>query len=159
MHTNEFLDAQRAMARNALFDLFMSCRRRFLDSAFLLEIQGPTIDKLVDSCVSTEINLLPLMNAYETLASRYTSEYFSPQSVLFHNLEDPEDLKWSKYFYHVLVPTLVQNNIVVRNILRALLVLPSQSAKAASEALEHEFSEMTLPKVAPLWAPEYAGNY
>ena len=79
--------------------------------------------------------------------------------MLFNDPKESEDAKWSSYFYHTLMPTLVQNDTTVRNVLRALMALPCDSPKAAADALCHEFNEMTFPTQPPPWAPETDTNY
>lgn len=148
MNIDQFLRAQKSMSGSALFSLFMSCRSRFLDSARLLEVYGPSIDALADAGVTKTVNLDPLLPSYQVLAKRYFDETFSPQLSVFPDLADTEEAKWSKFFYWALMPVLTQNDSVVRNVLRATLAIPCKSPEAAAHALEQECMEMSLPEGA-----------
>jgi hypothetical protein len=67
-------------------------------------------------------------------------------------------VKWSSHFHHHLVPQLLQINDVVRNVLRAVRLLPCTDSHAATTALTQCFTELTLPQTAPMWAPEALRN-
>lgn len=153
MHIDDFRRAVRETANSQIASFVESCRRRFINSALLLEIRSPTIEKLMDSC-GERVELWPLLKSYETLMERYADLYFTSQLTLFYDPKETPDMLWYKYFHHVLVPTLLQRNDIVRNVLKALSLLPCESSKTAADALVYEFSELTLPTQIPPWAPE-----
>lgn len=153
MHIDEFRAAQRDLASQALSSLLNASRRKFLNAARLLELRGPVIQQ-VEAHGLESVNLWSLMNMYTVACERYCKEIFSPQIEIFFNPGDAQDVKWSRYFHHILVPNLLQDDVFVRNVLRATMALPSQNARGASEALVQHLMEMTLPSTRPLWAPE-----
>ena len=51
-------------------------------------------------------------------------------------------------------PTLLQDDELVRNVLRALGAIPCTDAKLAVLALTATLTNMTLPAQRPPWAPE-----
>lgn len=154
MHADDLRRIQREAATANLYGLVMSCRGRFLDAADLLEWRSAAIDRLRAAGAVERIDLWPLYGAYEVLSMRYIEEFFSPQESLFIDPAQSQDAKWSSYFHHRLVPQLLQINDVVRNVLRAVRVLPCNDPQAAATALNQCFTELTLPQTAPLWAPE-----
>lgn len=145
---------QRAGATPCLYSLFDACRRKFLNAANLLEVRSPAIERLRSVGINTRIDLWPLLNPFVVLAERYIAAFFSPQGVLFPAPDGKEDERWSRYYHHVLLPHLLQQDELVRNVLRAVHALPCADPQGAASAISHFFAEMTLPETAPLWAPE-----
>jgi hypothetical protein len=153
MHIDDFRAAQRHGASQALTSLLNACRRKFLNAARLLELGGTVIQQ-VEAHGRESVNLWPLMNMYSVACERYCEEFFTPQIEIFSSPVDAQDVKWSRYFHHVLVPHLLQDDAFVRNVLRATMSLPSKNAHGAGEALVQHLIEMSLPSTCPLWAPE-----
>lgn len=158
MHIDDFRRVQRSGAAQNIHWLFMSCRRRFLDAARLLELNDSDFHKLISSGFDT-VDLSPLMSMYGVLCDRYAEQFFTPQEDLFGSPADAQDSKWNAYFHHVLIPHLIQEDEFVRNILRAMMVIPCKNSQFSSLALLNHLSEMTLPETRPLWAPEEAFRY
>lgn len=155
MHVQDFREKLRAGATDNLADLFRACRSRFLDAANLLELRSPAIDKLRDAGYSEHpVDLWPLLRQFEVLTERYVDAFFSSQDALFPNPGDEQDVRWSRYFHHVLLPHLLQNDELVRNVLRAVRALPCNDSPGAASAVGQYFAEMTLPETAPTWGPE-----
>lgn len=153
MNVDNFQQAQQSNAVQNLHTLFMSCRRKFLNSARLIELRGTAIENLQEYGHKS-VNLWPLMNMYCVVCDRYTDAFFSPQANLFANPSDAQDEKWERYFHHVLVPHLLLEDEFVRNVLRAMMALPCRNPQLARDALVQHASEMTLPETRPPWAPE-----
>lgn len=145
---------QREAALSHLYSLAMACRRRFLRAADLLELRGPVFEKLTGFGVRESIDLWPLLRPFEVLAERYNAVFYSPQGDLFATPADAQDAKWSRYFYVALMPQLLNDDEIVRNVLRALRAIPSDDPREAAVALGQHFSEMTLPQTEPRWASE-----
>jgi len=61
---------------------------------------------------------------------------------------------WSQFVYWELIPTLVWDGALVRNVLRALEGLPCKSPEQAASTVYQHFLEMTLPNKRAPWAPE-----
>ena len=154
MHVDDLREKQRAGATADLFALVMACRRKFLNAARLLELRSPAIDRLHAMGAETAVDVWPLLRPFEVLTERYIAAFFTPQDALFPNPGDGQDVRWSRYFHHVLLPHLLQNDELVRNVLRAVRALPCNDSQAAAGTLAQLFSEMTLPETAPAWAPE-----
>lgn len=159
MHIDRFRACQRAGARSQLHSLIMSCRRRFLDAARLLEVRSPAIEKLAAFGVSSSVDVWPLLSPFLVLAERYVEHFFTPQLFLFPDPAEQQDEIWNRYFYHVLEPHLVIEDEVVRNVLRAVHALPCKQPEDAATALTHYFNEMTLPESRPAWVLEYDAAY
>jgi hypothetical protein len=159
MHIDEFREFQREGATYNLASLVMACRRKFLNAARLLEVRSQVIDRLSSFGVDAGVDPWPLLGPFTVLAERYVERFFSPQDNLFQDPMERQDEKWGKYFHHVLVPHLLTNDEVVRNVLRAVRALPSQQPEQAAIALSQYFAETTLPETRPLWAPEDIVDY
>lgn len=155
MNVDDFQQAQRSNAAQNLHALFMSCRRKFLNAARLLELRGAEIENLREWGYKS-VDLWPLMNMYSVVCDRYTEAFYSPQAKLFANPADAQDEKWERYFHHVLVPHLLLEDEFVRNVLRAMMAIPCKSPQLARDTLVQHVSEMTLPETRPPWAPEDA---
>lgn len=153
MYIEDFQQAQRSGATQDLYALFMSCRRKFLNAARLLELRGAVVEKL-NEYGSRTVDLWPLMSMYNVVCDRYTEVFFSAQEALFPNPADGQDAKWRRYFHQVMVPHLLQDDEFVRNVLRAMMAIPCKSPQLAGDAIVQRVVEMTLPDTAPPWAPE-----
>ncbi|RJP24371.1 MAG: hypothetical protein C4520_04195 [Candidatus Abyssobacteria bacterium SURF_5] len=153
MTVEELARLQQKQAGQALYSLFMKCRRRFLRSAELLCIRSESIGKLQDLEAT---DMTPLVSVWEAICGRYLAERYTPQLPLFqdHDTETRED--WEKFINLEMFPRLVNEDEVVRNILRAMGGLPCKSPRGAASAVCSYIDEMVLPGVPPLWAPEEA---
>lgn len=149
---DDFRRAQQGSAAHDVYALFMACRRRFLNAASLLEVDGAEFEMLQELGYQT-VDLQPLMSMHSAICERYIEAFRSPQGSLFDSLEDEPELKWGHYFHHVLLPHLLLEDGVVRNVLRAMMAIPCRHPRRASEALVQHVSEMTLPKTRPRWEP------
>lgn len=158
MHTNELRAFQRERAASMLLTLIMACRSKFLKAAHLLEVHSPALDALASFGVGTPVDHEPLLEPMAVLTERYVEQFYSPQEDLALEPGQRQDEKWTRYFHHVLMPHLLANDNVVRDVLRAVRALPSRDHAQAPSALLHYFAEMTLPETRPLWAPEDAVN-
>lgn len=141
-------------AVQAMNSLVMACRTRFIRSAELVEIRGPAIDQLQRLGFQGAIDLNPLMHAWRCLCKRYRSEKYDPQQHLFCNNETELEEMWGKFVYHELVPQLLREDELIRNVLRAVGGLPCTSPDKAADAVYQHFLEMTFPTMPPPWAPE-----
>ena len=159
MHIDEFRSFQRESAPHNVFSLVMTCRRKFLNAARLLELRGDAIDKLASFDVEAPVDVWPLIGPFSALTERYATQLFLPQESLFQEPSEKQDEKWGKYFHHVLVPQLIASDEVVRNVLRAVRALPSRQPAQATVALSQHFAEMTLPQTRPPWGPEDQVDY
>jgi hypothetical protein len=156
MHIDEFRKFQRQGATHDVFSLVMTCRRKFLNAARLLELRSDAISKLGSFGVDAPVDVWPLLTPFSVLTERYATQLFSPQESLFQVPSEKQDEKWG---HHILVPHLIASDEVVRNVLRAVRALPSQHPEQAAVALSQHFTEMTLPDTSPPWAPEDAVDY
>jgi hypothetical protein len=159
MDVDDFRRYQREGASANLFSLVMSCRRRFLNAARLLEVNKKIIDDLSRFGIDQPVDLWPLLAPFTLLAERYIEHFFNPQDNLFHEQLERQDEQWSKYFYQILVPHILSNDEAVRNILRSVGALPCSLPEQTSAALKHYFSVTTLPETFPLWSPEDKLDY
>ncbi len=154
VHIDEFREMQRDSAKHCLSSLFDASRWKFLNAANLLEVRSPAIERLRSVGIDIRINLGPLFNPFMVLAERYVVAFFSPQGELFPTPDGNWNERWNRYFHHVLLPHLLQQDELVRNVLRAVHALPCNDSRGAASVIGHFFAEMTLPETAPLWAPE-----
>jgi hypothetical protein len=73
---------------------------------------------------------------------------------LFHDRKSHLREGWSQFVYWELIPTLVRDDTLVRNVLRALGGLPCKSPEQAASTVYQHFLEMNLPNQHPPWAAE-----
>ena len=137
-------------ANQNLLDLARSCRCRFLRAANLLEINNENIHAL-ELAYSNTIDLRPLRPAWVHLCERYNTERVDFHPRLLNEFVDDVIQSWSKFVYHDLFPKLDQDDEFVRNVLRALDLIPSRSAENAAKFVYFYFDEMTLPDSPPPW--------
>lgn len=153
MFIYEFREVQRHSSTQMLSSLIGSCRSKFINAARLMELQGPLIEGvLAHGRVSVE--LWPLTNMYRVVCDRYCETFFSPQLEMFPRPGETQAVRWSQYFYWVLLPHLLEGHTFVRNVLRATMAIPSKSPQDAGEALVQQLTEMELPSSRPSWSPE-----
>ena len=132
-----------------LFSLVMGCRRRYLDAAYLLEIDNEHVQRIGD-LASQRVDLSALLPAYDVLCQRYRDELHSWQDELWQtSREDRIARAWSEFYYWRFVPTVIWEDTFVCNVLRGLGVLPARNVKDAIESLRLHVSEMQLPRNRP----------
>lgn len=134
--------------------LAMTCRRRFLLSANLVEIRGPVIDGLCKFGSWESVDLGPLIRAWRCLCDRYRAELYDPQMSLFRDPKSQLMEDWDRFVYRELIPELVRDDSLVRNVLRALGGLPCKSPEKAADAVYRHFLAMTLPIEHPYGGSE-----
>ncbi|MCP5148715.1 MAG: hypothetical protein H6991_07790 [Pseudomonadales bacterium] len=149
MTSEEFLNHQHQTFRYAMSSLLSDCNRRFLRAADLLEVRGKGIEALEQSMMKGGTDLAPLLPAWEVLCTRYREELLSLQQDIFVEGDEQFIKPWTEFLYWHLFPVLRRNNKFVRNILRAVGLLPCHSTADAEQALVAELTEMTLPTCRP----------
>lgn len=158
MNIDAFREFQRGCAPADLASLLRACRRRFVVAAQLLCVDSAPV-RALQSSESQRTDVWALLPMHAALSERYIDAFFSPQVRLFPDPKGAADERWNRYFHHVLVPNLVREDEVVRNVLRATGALPSRSAQSAAASLIQYVTEMTLPETQPAWAPEFDLDY
>lgn len=135
--------------------LVAQCVERFLSAMRLLEIRGEFFGRL-EARRREGGDLSPLVEPWRALSQRYRDEIFDPQLSL---LEDPEERlrrNWQHFVHRALLPTLLLDDEFVRNVLRALDVLPTSAGPLALAAVRSKLQNMTLPEATPPWCEEVA---
>ena len=158
MHIDTFREVQQLGINPKLSSLVNQSRRKFLNAANLLQVHSPVITQMA---AKTEgIQLWPLSPFYQGLCERYIESFFTPQLDLIDPIKEGADQKWEQYFSWVLAPYLLKQNDLVRNILKAVGLLPCNNPTRASESLAFYADEMTLPGVESAWhAPDPEEDY
>jgi len=144
-------------AVQALASLARAAQRRFLRAARLLEWHSPQLEQLRKLDRERPINVAALIQGYTVITERYIDAFYSPQAALFPSEKDAET-KWWKYWHHVLMPMLVEDDAQVRHILRAIGGLVTTDSHQAGVAFTQHMTTMTLPETAPAWAPDNLAN-
>lgn len=134
--------------------LLWYCRRRFLRAADLVGIRSESIESLRRFGQVERTDLAPLVPAWTVICDRYVAEQYDPQLALLPDMIEEEPDRWSRFVHHHLIPEIVRDDELVRNVLRALGALPCVSPREAASAVRSYFLNMTLPHDKPLWAPE-----
>lgn len=154
MDIEQLSQVQRECAPAMMGALVNGARRRFLASARLLEWRSPDIQFLEEFGIQRPIELCPLLKAFDVLCARYRERFWSPQIGLFEKMGEAPDEVWSRYFYWTLLPHVLQDDSLVRNILRSVGGLPTNNHTSARDAVRQYFVDTSLPTGKPLWAPE-----
>ena len=138
-------------AQWGVFALTSACRERFVAAADLVQVGGPTIDAL--RSYFWEPTGTGLLNEiWFRLCERYMAECHDPQLAFFES--DPEhhlQNHWDRYAREELLPALVRDGELVRNVLRVSGGLPCRSREEAADAILVFIDEMTLPTRRPRW--------
>jgi hypothetical protein len=89
MARDELIQAQKHSTAYDLHALAMLCRRRFLRAADLLNLTGPTVERLRDFGFEPAVDLSPLAIAWRTLCARYLTDLYETQFNFFDQPNDP----------------------------------------------------------------------
>lgn len=154
MNVEDLRQACREHSVVVLNSLAVECRHRFTEAAELMEWRTPIVLGVRKLGHSMPIDTWPLVAAYSLACERYIASFYSPQHSLLHTPGDEPDEKWCTYFYHYWIPSLVANDEVVRNVLRAVGGLPCRDPQEAARSLYQCVQDMTLPDCPPAWASE-----
>lgn len=92
--------------------------------------QWPRLTQPADA----KVDLAPLWPFWLAMIDRYNREVFDPQTELFGEPE-PQVTKFSQFVHWRVWSALAEDNECVRNVLRALRVLPSHDSQRAVNAL------------------------
>ncbi len=139
---------------HTLGSLAMICRARFVRSADLVCMRSPSIDGVRAFGYRDRVDVSPLLGAWNVICERYLVERYNAQLALLPDLRIDEPVGWTRFMYYELFPSLVRDDELVRNILRALGVLPCTSPESAADAVHSSLLNMVLPSDPPPWAPE-----
>lgn len=141
-----------------LSSLVDQSRGKFLHAANLLQVYSPIITQLRNK--TDGVQLWPLLPFYQSLCERYIENFFSPQLDLIDLIKEGADQKWEQYFFWVLVPDLLRQDDLVRNILKAVGLLSCSDPNRASQSLTYYADEIVLPGVESAWqAPDPEEDY
>lgn len=151
MTKDEFALAQEQGTRSDLSTLVTRCKRRFLKAAHLVNAKGQVIDRIERSLVGGLTDLTPLLPAWRLVCERYRDDRYDPQENLFQPHEAEVLERWGQFVYWSLLPSLLREDEFVRNVLRALELLPSRSPTQAADAVFHHIAEMNLPCGTGAW--------
>lgn len=154
MRIEDLAKAQQEGAGPMLGALVNGARRRFLASARLLEWNSPVVQSLESFGIHKGIELWPLLDAFAELCARYREHFYSPQQSLLDRIRNGPDEVWAQWFYWKFLPCVLQDDSLVRNVLRSVGGLPTADAALSRSAVRQCFADMTLPTEKPLWAPE-----
>jgi DNA-binding GntR family transcriptional regulator len=128
----------------ALSSLVDRCARRFVSAADLVGVKGREIERLRRSRYEGGTDLSRLLEGWDVLCTRYRRERYDAQASLIEDHGDQETRRWSEFLYWELFPSLEQEDEFVRNVLRAVELLPSRSPARAAAAIRHHLQEITL---------------
>lgn len=154
MNCEEFALAQQEWTRPALSSLLSRCYGRYLTAADLVNLGGEVPERIRRAKVNGGTSLQPLVPAWDRICERYRNERYDPQVGLFRGHENEVLERWGQFVYGELFPALVREHEFVRNVLRAVELLPCHSPGKAAAALVHCISEMYLPNGIPISDPE-----
>ena len=149
-------DAFRVHQRTGLVSyvgaLAQTCIRRFRDSALLV---GADLEQwpMMKNAYSERIDLVRLAPFWTKVCDRYNREIYEPQLSLSLPSKELLRLKeekvreedvFSRFIHWRLWPIIASENECVRNVLRAVGFLPSQSPLCAADALAYFVEEMSF---------------
>ncbi len=147
---------QHKQTHEVLSYLIMECRRKFLRGAELVEVRSVVIERLTHFGYKDLEDLDQLNPAWDCLCNRFMKERFDPQMLLFEDHDKAMKKSWGEFIYWEICPKLLEDDEVVRNILRASGGLPCKSKQNAGLFLYSYISEMTFPNSRPI---EKLGNF
>ncbi len=134
-----------------LSSMFQGSVRRFIEAAYLLEIDSPAVSAW-RRILYERVDLAPLLPAFSIIKDRFLKEVHSAQMELFDkSYYDTCLRRWTKFAYHDLLPLLMRNDEFVRNVMRVMGLLPCYSPEEAEKSLRQYLHEMTLPNRTPMW--------
>jgi hypothetical protein len=125
-----------------LFPLIDRCRLRVLNAVHLIgadPAQWPGLTRAADASV----DFGPLWPFWLAVIDRYNREVFDPQTELFGEPE-PQLTRFSQFVHWRVWPALAKDNECVRNVLRALRLLPSHDSQRAMDALVYFIGELPI---------------
>ena len=145
MNAQELIRHQREAAGTYLLALFNTCRRRYVGAMNLVQNSTASLPKLHTLGVTDSVDFVPLLPFWNTVCQRYMDELFDPQMELLSKTE-PQLKAFSEYIHWLLIPTLSEDDETVRNVLRAMQVLPCNSSETAVQSLVAYVTEMKQPQ-------------
>lgn len=152
MTPEEFARAQQEWAVPVLSTLIEKCLRRYLRAAGLLQLRDQQFEKLHKASIDGGWDLSSLKALWQTACDRFGEEVYDPQLELSRDHDTAMLDKWGEFLYQRLLPALCREDECVRDVLRAVELLPSKSRHGAARALAHFVEEMILPGERPPWA-------
>ena len=142
------------LAEAAIHPLVLDCRRSFLLAARLVGARSDAITKLSALGIVQSFDLSALQPVWRSVCQRYMAEQFNAQLTLLELHEPGVQRNWNELVYGEVIPAMVGEDEVVRNVLRSIGALPSESPKDAVTAIRHFVKEMDMPSSPPIWSPE-----
>jgi hypothetical protein len=137
--------------RRGMSCLLQDCVRRFLAAAALVGLDGPTIKRIQDARYEGNLDLTPLCPIWNLICERYRNERFDPQESLFKEHSQDVLERWGQFLHWELFPLFLRENEFVRNVLRAVGLLPCRSREQVVSTMCQYVSDMSLPYHRPPW--------
>ncbi|HLJ48970.1 MAG TPA: hypothetical protein VKU01_23300 [Bryobacteraceae bacterium] len=151
MTLEAFTKMQRDDGRRGLSSLLQDCVRRFLAAASLVGAEGPAIKRIQDARYEGNVDLTPLFPIWDLICERYRKERFDAQASLFKEHSQDVLERWGQFLHWELSPLFLRENEFVRNVLRAVDLLPCRSREQVVSAMYQYISDMSLPYQRPPW--------
>jgi hypothetical protein len=151
MTLEAFTARQHDDGHRALSCLLQDCTRRFLAAAALVGVEGPTIKRIQDARYEGNVDLTPLYPIWDLICERYRRERFDAQESLFREHSQDVLVRWGQFLHWELFPLFLRENEFVRNVLRAVGLLPCRSREQVVSAMYQYVSDMGLPYQRPPW--------
>lgn len=133
----------RKIKNNFLTYLGRECRSKYLRAAYLVGLRSEEIGHL-ERCTSSDFELIHLNAAWECLCKHYMAECYDPQLLLFEDFNAKTTGAWVSFFENELLPKVLDDDDLVRNILCAVGGLPCESPQNAGLLVYSYIKEMTF---------------
>ena len=148
-HHHALIEAQEASRRSGLTALVEQSRERFRTAADLLNLPMPDKQIYERPLPDERVELGPLVMFWNALCRRYADEIYDAQLNLLERPDNHEAESWSQYLYWALIPVLVADNAVAKNVMQAIGAHVSQSPEDAARTLVTLAKELRLPAPPP----------
>jgi hypothetical protein len=133
-----------------LSSLVTQCRDRYLRSAALVELDSDAVERVRALTYEARVDLTPLIGPWVLLCERYRDIKYSPQIPLLPDRAVGEPMRWTNFVHQRLLPQLIQDDELVRNVLRVLGGLPCASRAEAAVAIRSYVANVFME---PDWVP------
>lgn len=151
MTREELAVAQQEGASSALASLVARCESRFVRAADLVGVRGQVIEGLRQASVIGGTDLTPLLPVWGTISRRYREELYDAQASLLEPHREEVPRRWWAYVHRELFPSLLRDDEFVRNVLRAIGLLPCRSRSDAIASLVLYVAEMSLARAREVY--------
>ena len=141
---DEFARAQAETTLSDIWGMLQACLRKYSQAAGLVGFREEEVDRIRQVMLHGDVDITPLLPAWDIICDRYRRGDPDQCDLFFEKQSRLTVAEWQRFLHWSLIPKLVEENMFVLSVLRAVGLLSCESQNEAAEDVKRHVSQMYL---------------